>query len=145
MKKMLMTLGCLLIIITLTACGEKTTESQKVQDSNEPLNLYGTWTQTNSNSETSYQEAVISEDGTITVNWINEDDDTKSLYWAGSFEAPTTSDDTYSWTSTNDKGQTDSALLASGDDTKDFKYENGVISYEASALGSTMTVKLERK
>lgn len=31
------------------------------------------------------------------------------------------------------------------DDTKDFKYDNGVLSYEASALGSTTTIKLERK
>ena len=145
MKKILMTLGCLFIAITLTACGEKATESQETQESNEPLNLYGTWTQTNSNSATSYQEAIISEDGTITINWIDEEDDSKALYWAGSFEAPTTSDDTYSWTSTNDKEQTETALLASGDDTKDFKYENGVISYEASALGSTMTIELERK
>ena len=145
MKKILMALSCLLIVVTLTACGEKTTETQEAQKSNEPLNLYGPWIQTNSNSETSYQEAIISEDGTITVNWINEDEDTKSLYWAGSFKAPTTSDETYSWTSTNDKEQTDSALLASDAETKDFKYENGVISYEASALGTTMTVELERK
>lgn len=145
MKKIFMILSCLFIVFTLTACDEKATENQETQKSNEPLNLYGTWAQTNSNSETSYQEAIISEDGTITINWIDEEDDSKALYWAGSFEAPTTSDDTYSWTSKNDKEQTETALLASGDDTKDFKYENGVISYEASALGSTMTVELERK
>ena len=37
------------------------------------------------------------------------------------------------------------ALLASGDDAKEFVYDNGVISYEVTALGTTMTVKLERK
>ena len=72
-------------------------------------------------------------------------DDTKSLYWAGSFDTPTTAGKTYSWTSKNDKTQTENAMLASGDDTKVFKYDNGVLSYEASALGSTTTIKLERK
>ena len=39
----------------------------------------------------------------------------------------------------------DSALLASGDETKTFTYENGILSYEASALGTTTTVKMERQ
>ena len=142
MKRLLMIFGCLLIIITLTACGEKTV---KTQESNETLNLFGTWKQTNSNSETSYQEAVISKDGTITINWVNEEDDSKSLYWAGSFTAPTENTDSYSWTSKNNKEQTESALLASGAETKDFEYKDGIISYEASALGTTTTIKLEKK
>lgn len=37
------------------------------------------------------------------------------------------------------------ALLASGDDTKDFTFKDGVISYEASAMGTTTTVKLEKQ
>ena len=36
-------------------------------------------------------------------------------------------------------------MLASSDDTKEFTYKDGVISYEASAMGSTKTVKLEKK
>ena len=36
-------------------------------------------------------------------------------------------------------------MLASSDATKAFKYENGVLSYEASAMGTTTTVKMERE
>ena len=42
---------------------------------------------------------------------------------------------------------TAAAALESGkcDETKEFTYKDGVISYEASAMGSTKTVKLEKK
>lgn len=68
-----------------------------------------------------------------------------SQYWAGSFDAPTTADEPYTWESENDKDQTDMAILASGDDTKTFTYQDGVISYEVSAMGVTQTVKLEKQ
>ena len=92
----------------------------------------------------SYQVATISGD-TITINWVSNGGDTKSLYWAGSYVAPTEATDSYSWESANDTEQTDKAMLASSDATKAFKYENGVLSYEASAMGTTTTVKMERE
>ena len=98
--------------------------------------------QVNSSSEDSYQEATITED-TITINWISPD--SKALYWAGTFEAPTTADEPYSWDSVNDTEQTATALLASGDETKTFTYEDGQISYDATALGVTTTVRLEKQ
>ena len=63
---------------------------------------------------------------------------------AGSFVAPTTADEPYNWTSNNDKSKTDTAILASTAGTKDFIYQNGVLSYEASAMGTTTIVKLEK-
>jgi len=105
--------------------------------------LVGEWVQSNSHSPDSFQAATIA-DGTITVNWVADGGDTRSLYWAGTFEAPTDADEPYSWDSANDTAQTDNALLASGDPTKTFTYEGGVISYEVTALGTTTTVKLER-
>ena len=81
---------------------------------------------------------------TITVYWVSDNGDTKSLYWAGTFDAPTTTEEPYTWSSINDTEQTASALLASGDETKSFTYEDGEISYEASALGTTTTVRLEK-
>lgn len=147
MKKFIKIFACLIIILSLSACGENKKETKSTNNKSEKkeeiLNLYGTWKQTNSESNEDYQQAEIKEDGTMTIYWISED--SKSLYWAGSFEAPTTSSKTYSWTSNNDKEQTDSSLLASSDDTKDFKYENGTLSYEASAMGTTKTIKLKKE
>lgn len=111
----------------------------------EPLNLDGTWKSTNSDSEDSWQEAVINGD-TITINWVGDNGDTKSLYWAGSVIEPTDVDvdGTYTWDSVNDTEQTKKALLASGDETKTFTYNDGELSYEASAMGTTKVVRMER-
>ena len=104
----------------------------------------GEWKQVNSNSEDSWQSATIDE-STITVYWVSDNGDTKSLYWAGSFTPPETADEPYTWDSENDTEQTSAALLASGDETKTFTYENGQISYDVSALGTTTTVRLEKQ
>ena len=70
--------------------------------------------------------------------------DTTSLYWSGSFTPPTTAGN-YSWTSQGDEDKMSQSLLASQNDTKDFKYENGGITYKASAMGTTTTVHLKKQ
>ena len=70
--------------------------------------------------------------------------DTKSLYWAGSYVAPNDNTEPYTWDSENDKEKTGSALLASSDDIKAFTYENGELTYSASALGTTVKKRLVR-
>lgn len=132
---------------TTTASQEETTQEETVQEevAEEPQipDLTGQWEQVNKSQEgdAAYHTAVITDD-TITIDWIM--DDTTFLYWAGTFTAPQTADEPYTWDSENDKEKTGSALLASGDDIKAFTYENNQISYEASAMGETMTVYLEK-
>ena len=106
--------------------------------------LTGEWNQVNNKSKYAYQAATISGD-TIEIYWVSDNGDTKSLYWAGSFVAPTTADVSYKWDSKNDHSKTEKALLASNDDTKTMTYQDGVLSYQASAVGTTTTVKLEKK
>lgn len=108
-----------------------------------PLDLTGTWEATDSASEDSGMEAVIEGDS-ITVYWTNEGEETKALYWAGSCIAPTEATDTYSWDSENDTEQTSTALLAASGDTKTFSYQDGVLSFDVTALGVTKTVTMER-
>lgn len=129
MKKTIFALA--LAVSMLTACGGK---AEATSD------LSGTWTSEKSGD--SYQEAVIT-DNYIEINWMSKD--TKSLYWAGSYIAPESAVTEYSWTSENDTKKTGSALLASGDDTKEFTYKDGIISYEASAMGTTKTMKLTKQ
>ena len=135
MKKALSLFLCAILLLSLTACGGT--------KSKEPADLTGQWKQSNSGSKDSYMTATISGD-TIEIYWTSETDDSKSLYWDGTFTAPTTADEPSVWTSENAPSQTDTALLASMDDTKEFTYQKGVISYSASALGTTTTVKLEK-
>lgn len=115
---------------------------EEVEEAREPVDLAGEWKQTNSNDADSFQSATITAD-TIEVSWNATD--TKSLYWAGTIEVPADGSTSFTWDSVNDKTKTDSAMLASGDDTKTFTYEDGELSYEVTALGTTMTVRLEKQ
>ena len=108
-----------------------------------PADLTGTWKQTNSAAPDSYQEAEIAGD-VITINWVGDNGDTKSIYWVGSFTAPTDATAPYKWTSTRDEAATESAMLASQDPTKEFTFQDDTISYSASALGTTTTIKLKK-
>lgn len=63
-------------------------------------------------------------------------------YWCGTFEAPKT-DGAYKWTSKADKGNM-TGLFASQDDTKDFSYADGKISFQFSMRGETTTIEMEQ-
>lgn len=106
-----------------------------------PVSLDGKWKQTNSKSADSWQAATIT-GSTVEVDWVSDNGDTTSLYWAGTVTLPTTAADTFTWTSNNDTSKTAGAMLASSDPTKVFTYDHGVISYPVSMLGTTTTVKL---
>ena len=134
-----------ILCFSFTACGgsesSNSASASKVED---VPNLEGTWKQVNSESDTTYHEATIS-GNEIIINWIDTEGETESLYWAGSFVSPTSTDQPYTWESENDTSKTDTALLASGDATKTFTYEDGQIVYKASALGTTKTIRLEKE
>lgn len=80
-----------------------------------PVDLAGTWNQTNSNSEDSYQAATVTGD-TIEIQWIAPE--MKSLYWSGTVEVPQDGSTGFTWDSVNDKTKTAKSIMASGDDTK---------------------------
>lgn len=136
MKKALSFFAMLCCAFSLVACGAPA--EPQIPD------LTGGWKQVNTTSADSYQQAVIQGD-TIEIYWVSNGGDTKSLYWAGTFVAPTTPDEPYTWDSVNDTEKTSSALLASTAETKTFTYEKKQISYSASAFGTTTTVRLEKQ
>lgn len=109
-----------------------------------PVDLAGEWKQSNSKDPERWSEATVTADA-ITINWVADSGDTKALYWAGSVEAPADNSQSFTWDSVNDTAQTKNSLLASDAPTKTFTYADGVLSYEATAMGVTTTVKLERK
>ena len=133
MKKYIAVFLAIVVSLSLCACGS----SGSVAPS-EPLSLAGNWEEADK-SET-YQAGFI-DDSTIEIYWIM-DDGTYALYWSGSYSKPDTAENNYTWESQNDKSRTDSALLASSDDMKQFTYSNGELSYEVSAMGMTRTVVL---
>lgn len=136
--------------LALTGCGgaatspTASTNSKAVEVAASPADLTGAWKQDNSNSEDSYQQATITAD-TITIDWVSDGGNTTSIYWVGTYEAPTQATEPYVWTSQRDAAATDSALMASTDDTKEFTFQDDTISYKVSALGTTITAKLKKR
>lgn len=143
-KQILMMVMISTISLSITACGKSDTPDNTVNQTEttmeESTDLTGTWI--SEESDGTYQEATIT-DNYIEINWVTPD--STSLYWAGTYVAPSGAVDEYSWISENDTEKTDSALLASSSETKEFTYKDGVITYEASALGTTKTVELKKQ
>ncbi len=133
MKKVLSIILLLALTATLLiSCGGK-------EESSTPADLTGEWTVKNEDDEQGMTMTITSD--SMEIYWASND--TSALYWAGTFTPPTEAGD-YTWTSTNDKDKTSGALLASGDDTKEFKYSGGKISFEVSAMGVTKTMTAEK-
>lgn len=154
LKKITAILMVILMVGSLAACGNSQTDNgqsnnaqpnssaEQKKTTKAPADLSGEWKQKNGDKD-NYQIAKIA-NGTIEIYWHSETDESDSLYWAGTYDAPTTADEPYTWDSKNDKEKTNNALLASGDASKTFTYEDGEISYQASALGTTKTIRLEK-
>ena len=144
-----------LLILGLGACGNasdaktadagSTSQSQTTKKPVEqPADLTGTWKQTNSGSTDSWMEAEITAD-TITVQWVSDNGDTKSLYWKGSYSAPDKAGD-WKWTSQGDTAAMQASLLGSQDATKDFTYTKADgVSWETTAMGTTTVVKTAKQ
>ena len=106
------------------------------------LDLTGTWDQVN--RPLIYPFRAVIEGDTITIWWHDEPNDTDSLYWAGTYVAPTEPSDTWAWTSENDHSRTDVSVMAAQAETKDFRYEDGQLLFYATAMGTEQTAHLER-
>ena len=130
-------------LINLIPNKTKLHRKQKNEEEKAPVDLAGTWK--SEDNDGSWMEAVIADD-TITVNWVSDNGDTTSIYWVGTYTAPTEYSADYTWTSDRNKEQTDNAMLASTDDTKDFSYSDAdkELSYQVSMAGTTTKVKLTK-
>lgn len=132
-KTAMMILLSIIMVIALSGCESGTSSEYEISS------LVGNWEPEELGE--SYQAGYITED-TIEIFWFSDDGETVSLYWSGTYENPEEAVTSYSWDSVNDTSKTDSALLASGDDTKTFTYEDGILSYSVTALGVTTTYEL---
>ena len=95
-------------------------------------------------ADDSWMEAEITAD-TITVQWVSDNGDTKSLYWKGSYNAPDKAGD-WKWTSQGDTAAMQASLLGSQDATKDFTYTKADgVSWETTAMGTTTVVKTAKQ
>lgn len=140
-KKMLAAILAGLMAFSLCACGggETAPEDGEVEAAT-PVDLTGEWKMSNAKSDDADMVATITEDS-ISVSFVVEGD--SYLYWSGSYVAPTEAGDTYKWTSEAD-GEAASALMGSSEETKDFSYNNGTLSFDVTIDGETATVEMEK-
>jgi len=104
--------------------------------------LSGEW-KTQADEGGSYMGAHINGE-TIEVYWVIPSEDMTALYWSGSFTAPPTADEPYSWTSQANSEKNSSALLASTDEAKEFTYAGQKITCSVTALGATKEMAFEK-
>ena len=126
-----------------TEASAETPKEEAKEEVKEPVVLTGKWEY--KDDDGTWMQADITED-TITINWIMDEGNTTAVYWVGTYTAPTEYSEEYTWTSTRDKEATDSALLASLDDTKEFSYSDSSkqITYQVTVSGITKTITLEQ-
>ncbi|MDO4539181.1 MAG: hypothetical protein Q4B54_13535, partial [Coriobacteriales bacterium] len=88
------------------------------------------------------EEGMIgSIDGDVIALWFHTADGDWT-YWYGSLETPK-DNSAYTWTSKANKANM-TGLLASQDDTKDFSYADGKISFKVTIQGKTADVTMEQ-
>lgn len=132
-QKILFLLLCTLLLFSGISCSQK---HEKMED------FTGIWE--SEKEDELHIEAIISDD-TVRVNWVTGKDRTKAIYWIGTYCSPSQPVCEYEWTSLRDKEKTKTSLLASSDESKVFKYSDGILLFDIITSQSTSTVKLTKK
>ena len=137
MRKSLLTLFLTLTVaLALAACGPK--------DYGPPPDLTGGWIQPTENEW--FHIATITDD-TIEIWWFLPSEKKADLYWSGTFTPPTDGKEPYTWVSTNKYSQAEMDASyyynrTSREETKEFTYQDGQISYNVTSghlrLGYTL-------
>jgi len=113
----------------LTGCGAPAT----------PVDLAGTWT---SPAGDPPQFVATVTDDQIEIQIVN--DDTKGLYWKGTFPVPDGATGDVAVTSAADTEALSTSILGSGDASKTFTYAAGKLSFDFTMLGVTKTVAMSK-
>lgn len=152
-KKIIMPI-VIVAALALTGCGAMdappasdsaatAAEVKPVEETPQAPDLVGAWKQSNSKSETDFMTAAIA-DGVISIHWELGSEDITAVYWVGTFEAPEDPDGPHTWISERDTAATDTAVMASTDDTKEFTYDKDNISFTVSLQGESATVEMKK-
>ena len=154
-RKLLRVPAACLLLLSLCACGSPLSLFRG-SDEEEPsvLDLTGYWMQSNSPSDTDYQ-AIYIHDKMIEIYWIIGNNEVSSggeggsgynaaLYWAGTYQAPDSVTDHYTWKSTADKARTTDSLLTTSESSKDFEYIDGQLFYTITVNEQKTSVYADR-
>ena len=111
-------------------------------DTSKPLDLTGDWCTDPGQTSGTRMAARITEDK-ISVYWLNEDG-SAPLYWAGKYQAPTSSAESYSWLSMTDIQDITFTPFISKERMKSFTYYEGTLSFPMTTMGIKLTIRMHR-
>jgi len=134
MRKFLTLLALIVSVFALTACGG----SHVVSNGKNPISMVGEWHQVNASPD-GWMTASISGES-IQVNLQSRD--SSSIFWLGSFDTGRKSYGKFKVVSFGDQDAMKLDIAASTDKQKTFVYDNGVLSFDFSALGTSTTVRM---
>lgn len=129
MSKFKFVLIFMFVVFALTSCADSSNERVSLVGSE---TLAGAW-----ESQDGDMTADVT-DNSITIFWIS--DDSKSLYWKGTFDA---SKDVN--VSKADTKALDASLLGSQSSEKTFSYEDDELTFSLSVMGTEKTVALKKQ
>lgn len=133
MRKILALLAVIVSIFTLASCG-----SHGASPNKNPKTLIGEWHQINSNTS-GWMTASISGES-IQVNLRGRD--SSSIFWLGTFDTDKKPVGKFKVVSLGDQDAMKWQIMASTESKKTFAYDNGDLSFEFSAMGSTTTIHM---
>lgn len=139
MKKKLAA-AAILSVLLLASCGGGSDPAPAEDSAPAAIQTAGNWLEKDADtsvSEGSYFAADVT-DGELSIYQKNTE--MSSLYWAGT--APETVSAGETFVSAANHERTDSALLASSADEKEFSFDGEALSFEYSIMGMTRTVYL---
>lgn len=109
-------------------------------DDNEPTDLTGHWTTADDASSPEMFASIA--DGAIVIQWHDDISGDTALYWKGTFV--TEAEDEDNIVSVGDVEAMSHALLASGEESKTFTYEEGEITFDLTMMGITQLIVLQK-
>jgi len=132
MRKFLALLAMIVSISALAACGNSHGANPN------PASLTGEWHQVNSNAD-GWMTASISGES-IQVNLRSRS--SSSIFWMGSFDTSRKPVGKFKVVSLGDQDAMKWQITASTEPKKTFTYDNGVLSFKFSAMGSSTIVHM---
>lgn len=137
LRKKILALMLIGVMLFAAGCGNNASSDTSAAPESEAVNaldLQGSWIAETQGS--GYYLAGFIKGDLIELHWVSSYDQNGSVYWAGTYDAPTEDTDTYSWESERDEDIMATTAYGSTDETRTFSYADGKLTLEGTATGA---------
>lgn len=143
MFKLISIIFAVVLGFSLSACGSEDTSAgstpiDKASAEDRAPSFTGAWA-TDANPDLEMQATITG--NSIKILWVTPSQDTKALYWKGTF--PTSNPERI--VSKADVEALSGSILGSQDKTKVFTYDGAELSFDFTVMGTTKTMHLRKE